>query len=49
MRLFTVDLYRSLALGFALGAAAVYMTFGFGADNTLSNQIAPPALAATLN
>ncbi len=47
MGLFKPDLYRSLALGFAVGAAIVFATIGTDAGSNLANGVAPPVEAAT--
>ncbi len=47
MGLFKPDLYRSLALGFAVGAGIVMATLGIDAGSNLANGVAPPVEAAT--
>ena len=47
MGLFKSDLYRSLALGFAMGAAIVFATIGIDAGSKLADGVAPPVEAAT--
>lgn len=42
MKLFTADLYRNFAIGFAIGAAFV----GVANAENWSDQVAPPAQAA---
>jgi hypothetical protein len=46
MGLFTADLYRSLAIGFALGAVIVFSVLGINPSRNLANGMAPPAEAA---
>jgi len=46
MGLFKPDLYRSLALGFVLGAMAIVAAQGFRSGQTLSGQMIPAANAA---
>ena len=45
MGLFTASLFRSLALGFALGAVAVAAVLGSGKDDLASGMV-PAAVAA---
>jgi hypothetical protein len=46
MGLFKSDLYRSFAIGFVLGAAALFAAMGSRADNPLAGQVIPSATAA---
>jgi hypothetical protein len=46
MGLFKSDLYRSFAVGFALGAVAVFATLGSWAGDELSGNVVPSAIAA---
>ena len=46
MGLFKADLYRSLAVGFALGAVIVFTALGIDPSHNLANNVAPPAEAA---
>ena len=46
MGLFKPDLYRSLAIGFALGAVIVFSVLGINPSQNLANGVAPPAEAA---
>ena len=46
MGLFKSDLYRSLAIGFALGAVIVFSVLGIDPSRNLANGVAPPAEAA---
>lgn len=46
MGLFTSDLYRSFAVGFALGAAVLFVTMGDTARTDLAARIVPSAYAA---
>jgi hypothetical protein len=46
MGLFKPDLYRSFAIGFALGAVVVFTTFGAGFGQKIANGVAPAAEAA---
>ena len=46
MGLFKADLYRSLAIGFALGAVIVFSVLGINPSQNLANGVAPPAEAA---
>jgi hypothetical protein len=48
MGLFTSDLYRSFAMGFALGAAALFVTMGDVARTELAAKVVPSAYAATV-
>ncbi len=45
MGLFKADLYRSFAIGFALGAAVLVATMGFRGD-AAGNGVIPAAAAA---
>ncbi|MEO6717949.1 MAG: hypothetical protein ABIM50_11975 [Novosphingobium sp.] len=47
MGLYTADLYRSLAFGFALGAVIVFSVLGINPSQNLANGVAPPAQAAS--
>ncbi len=47
MGLFKPDLYRSFAIGFAVGAAIVFSTLGIDAGSNLAIGVAPSAEAAT--
>ena len=47
MGLFKADLFRSLAVGFAVGAALVFSVLGLDAGSNLANGVAPAAEAAT--
>lgn len=47
MGLFKSDLYRSFAVGFAVGAALVFSVLGIDAGSNLANGVAPPVEAAT--
>ena len=47
MGLFKPDLYRSLALGFALGAVIVFSVLGIDPGSNLASGVAPPAEAAS--
>ena len=49
MGLFKSDLYRSFAIGFALGAAALFVSIGDDARTQISGSILPAAIAATVN
>lgn len=46
MGLFTRDMYRSLALGFAAGALLVFGVMGIDGIGSLSSDIVPAASAA---
>jgi hypothetical protein len=46
MGLFKPDLYRSFAIGFALGAVIVFSALGIDAGGNIANGVAPPAVAA---
>jgi hypothetical protein len=46
MGLFTPDLFRSLAIGFALGAVVVFATLGGSAGSDLAKGVVPTAIAA---
>ena len=46
MGLFKADLYRSFAIGFAVGAVIVFSALGIDAGSNLANNVAPPAEAA---
>ena len=46
MGLFKSDLFRSLALGFALGAVIVFSALGINPSSKLANGVAPSAEAA---
>ena len=46
MGLFKADFYRSLAIGFALGAAVVLGTLGINPGQDLANGVVPAAEAA---
>ena len=48
MRLFTADLYRSFAVGFVVGAFALFLTMGAG-DDGLSRGVVGHAVAAPAN
>ena len=47
MELFTPSLYRSFALGFVLGAVALFASIGGDARARLGADFAPAAQAAT--
>ena len=47
MGLFKPDLYRSFAIGFAVGAVIVFSALGIDAGRNLADGVAPPAEAAT--
>ena len=47
MGLFKRDLYRSFAVGFVLGAVAVFASLGIDVGNKIANGVAPPAEAAS--
>lgn len=49
MGLFTPDLYRSFAIGFALGAVALMVTIGGDARAQLVDAVLPTAHAAAVN
>ena len=46
MGLFQSDLYRSFAIGFALGAAALFVTVGDKARTQIASNVLPAAIAA---
>ena len=46
MGLFKADFYRSLAIGFALGAVLTFATMGGSAGTELVNGMLPSAVAA---
>jgi hypothetical protein len=46
MGLFKADLYRSLALGFALGAMIVFAVLGIDPSQHFANGVVPSAEAA---
>ena len=47
MGLFKTDLYRSFAVGFAIGAVAVYATLGIGGSApAMHDGLVPSAIAA---
>ena len=46
MGLFKADFYRSLAVGFALGAGIVFAVLGIDPGQNIANNMAPPAQAA---
>ena len=46
MGLFKADFYRSLAIGFALGAALTFATMGGSAGTELAKGVVPSAVAA---
>lgn len=46
MGLFKPDLFRSLAIGFAVGAVIVVAALGINPGSNLANGVAPPAEAA---
>ena len=46
MKLFKSDLFRSFAVGFGLGAVAVFATFGGWAGESVSAGVMPHAVAA---
>ena len=48
MGLFKSDLYRSFAIGFALGAAALFVTIGDTARTQIADNFLPSASAATV-
>lgn len=47
MGLFKPDLFRSLALGFALGAVAVFAVIGVNFIQNIADGVAPAAEAAS--
>ncbi len=47
MGLFKPDLFRSLAIGFALGAVIVFSALGVDQASNIANGVAPPAVAAS--
>lgn len=47
MGLFKADLYRSLAIGFVLGAVIVFSVLGIDPGQNIANGVAPPAEAAS--
>jgi hypothetical protein len=47
MTLLKSDLFRSLAVGFAVGAVIVFSTLGIDAGSKLADGVAPSAVAAT--
>ncbi len=46
MGLFKADLYRSFAIGFALGAVLVFGSLGINVGGGIVNSVAPVAVAA---
>ena len=46
MGLFKPDLYRSFAVGFAIGAVIVFSALGIQPVQTIADGVAPPAEAA---
>lgn len=46
MGLFKSDLYRSFAIGFALGAAVLFVTIGDDARTRWAGNVLPAAIAA---
>ena len=46
MGLFKPDLYRSLAIGFLVGAVIVFSVLGIDPSEDLAHGVAPPAEAA---
>ncbi len=46
MGLFKPDLYRSFAIGFAVGAVIVFTALGIDPGRNLASGVAPPAEAA---
>ena len=46
MGLFTSDLYRAFAVGFALGAMALFVTLGDTAQTELAAKVVSSAFAA---
>jgi len=48
MRLLKSDLVRFFALGFALGAVALFATFGVGPERVTAGDVLPAAVAAPL-
>lgn len=46
MGLFKPDLYRSLAIGFLVGAVIVFSVLGIDPSEDLAQGVAPPAEAA---
>ncbi len=46
MGLFKTDLFRSLAIGFALGAVIVFTALGIDPSHELAQGVAPAAEAA---
>lgn len=49
MHLFKTDLFRSFAIGFGLGAIAVFATFGGWAGDSAGSAVVPHAVAAPAN
>ena len=47
MGLFKRDLYRSFAVGFALGAVALFVTLGDDQRGQIAAKVIPSAYAAT--
>jgi hypothetical protein len=47
MGLFKSDLFRSLAVGFVVGAAIVFSTLGIDVGSKLADGVAPRAEAAS--
>lgn len=47
MNLFTNDLFRSFAAGFALGGALLVAVMSAGTEKGISEQVIPSATAAT--
>lgn len=46
MQLFKSEVARFFALGFALGAVALFATFGVGPDRVTAGDVVPAAIAA---
>jgi len=46
MGLFKPDLFRSFAIGFAVGAVIVFSSFGIDIGRSIADNVAPPAEAA---
>ena len=47
MGLFKADLYRSFAIGFALGALVLFASIGDQSQSMLAGKVIPSAQAAT--
>jgi hypothetical protein len=47
MGLFKADFFRSLAIGFVVGAGIVFASLGIDIGGTLAGGVAPPAVAAS--